>query len=664
MMVRHSAIVILRISLLAVLVCVGCTQPPSEPETDEAAVDVGGGAKTGNAPSVVAASDLKDGTTRYVPFDPLLTPAEKKIYAARLKIIPQFTCLDEPLGDALRQLRKQVSVEIDADWPVLEEVGIGLDTLVTVDLTGRNLQTVLHRLLHPLELTWVIQDDAIWVTTRDEAAAHLTARVYDVVDLYEPDYGIDPLIDLITATVSPDSWDEAGGPGALDLMNSRGIRALVVSQTMLVHDEVLALLTGLRHNRHKGLDTLDAPVAADPELVARYQQRMARVLTPDSDRDELVRNINQFALKFYSQLAKENDGNLFFSPHNISTAFGMVYGGARGETADEIAKTMQWTLSGEKLHAAFQSLDDVRMLAAGSEPGKLSVANRLWGQNGYPFKPDFTDTTLDFYSAKLARVNFAESAAAARRINAWTNAQTAGLIPTAVDPESLNAGIRFVLTCAVYFNYPWEQEFSKDATRNAPFFIAGKPADVPTMTLPTDPCRYIITGGEKADDLQILEKPYAGGNLALVVLLPKKAEGELEKLEATLDLKSIETWNAAMQPREVDVHMPKFKYRQSFDLLAALSKMGIKRAFSPEADLSAISDEKPLFLDFATHQAVVDVNEEGTEAAAVTVTGGFGGGPVKQKRPPVFRANHPFIFYILDKRTGCILFMGRLVDPT
>ena len=216
MIVRHSAVVILRISLLAVAVCVGCTKPPGEPETDESAAEVRDVVKTGDAPSVVAADKLKDGTTRRVPFDPLLTPAEKKIYEARLKVIPQFSGVDVPLGDVLRKLRQQIGVEIDADWPALEEIGIGLDTPVTVDLTGRNLQTVLHRLLHPLELTWIIQDDAIWVTTPEEAAARLTTRIYDVVDLYEPDIGIDPLIDLIMATVAPDSWDEAGGAGAVE----------------------------------------------------------------------------------------------------------------------------------------------------------------------------------------------------------------------------------------------------------------------------------------------------------------------------------------------------------------------------------------------------------------------------------------------------------------
>jgi len=661
MTVRTVVMTASRIATLVAVVCAGCVNTADDPNSGDKSSELRPVVKTEDAAST-GALRTADNPSEYVPFDTFVPPDEQKVLAAARTIIPRFSCQDMTLADALQQLSETAGVAIDIDRRALEEVGIDPSELrLTEELEGRDLRTVLRRLLEPIGLTWTINYGAIWVTTPEVADSRLITRVYDVVDLIQ-DGDAQVLVDQVQTLVAPITWDTNGGQGAIEIVNYGGIRAMVIGNTMDIHDEVSALLAALRRVRHHGLADEDIPDAVDPALAAEIQQRLMQSSAPDAPpadpaRDVLVKNINQFALRLYAQLAKDHDGNLLFSPYSIATALGMIYGGASGETADEIAEAMQWTLSGDKLHAAFQSLDRVRWSAAGAEQGKFLAANRLWGQDGYAFKPAFTDTTLDYYAAKLARVDFNDPTEAARRINVWTSAQTAGLIPESVEPNDLDPMIRFVLANVVYFNYLWMDKFSEAATKPAEFFVAGKRVLVPTMTKKDKQCRYLQTG-DGDNWLQILEKPYAGGNMALVVLLPNKKEGALARLEAGLDLKAIDDWNDALHEGEVDVHLPKFKYGQTIDLKVTLEKLGIRRAFdSMQADFSAVSDEESLYVGLARHKALVDVNEHGTEAAAASVLGGYFGGP------PLFQANSPFLFYIIDKRTGCILLMGRVVDP-
>jgi serpin B len=366
---------------------------------------------------------------------------------------------------------------------------------------------------------------------------------------------------------------------------------------------------------------------------------------------------NRFALDLYGRLRAGQSDNLFFSPGSLSTALAMTYAGARGETASQMAKVLHFTLPQEKLHPAFGDLRrywDVK----GEESGyRLSVANRLWGQQGFHFLPGFLAVTREHYGAELAQVDFARGTEPARqRINAWVQEQTHGKIQDLIPPGVLDAMTRLVLTNAIYFKGEWTERFRKELTQVAPFRISARQqTDVPLMYRQDD-FRY-----SAGDGLKALELPYGKGDLAILVLLPDEIEG-LSALEAKLTTDNLSRWQSGLRKQEVRVFLPRFKLTSQFQLAEVLRAMGMSRVFTPgEADLSGMSSEQELFVSAVIHKAFVDVNEEGTEAAAAT------GVEVKSaaaiEGPAVFRADHPFVFVIRDNRTSSILFLGRLVNP-
>ncbi len=370
----------------------------------------------------------------------------------------------------------------------------------------------------------------------------------------------------------------------------------------------------------------------------------------------VVKGNNQFALDLYKQLGEKEDGNLLFSPYSISTALAMTYAGARGETQDEMAKVLHFALPQRLLHPAFAAI--IEDLNDEKRKGyKLAVANRLWGQKGYSFRPNFLNTTRKYYGAELAQVDFAKAAEKARQtINKWVEEQTQDKIKDLIPEGVLDSLTRLVLTNAIYFKGDWETQFDKKATREADFTATpDKKVKVPMM--------HQVAPFKYADlpSLQVLEMPYAGDDLSMVVLLPKKTDG-LGDLEKSLDAKSLQEWTGGVRKRKVSVFLPKFKMTCKFRLKPVLASMGMPLAFDAgRADFSGMTGSKDLYISAVIHKAFVDVNEEGTEAAAATaVVMTLRSAP----RPsPVFRADHPFLFLIRDNRTGSILFLGRVAEP-
>lgn len=362
-----------------------------------------------------------------------------------------------------------------------------------------------------------------------------------------------------------------------------------------------------------------------------------------------------FALDLYAKLQPQA-GNLFLSPYSISTALAMTYGGARGETESQMAKALHFELPQNELHPAFAGMEAGLAAVQKKDKIRLGVANSLWPQQGTAFLPDFLGLCKTHYSTAITPLDYANAAEPARKtINDWVEDKTSGKITDLIAPGVLNSNTRLVLVNAIYFKGDWASQFKSEATRNQPFHLSGgKTGEVPMMF------QKLEFGYRENADLQVLELPYAGNDLSMIVLLPRKTEG-LAELETKLTPDNLKQWTGGLERQEVEVFLPKFKLTSQFSLKDQLSALGMTAAFSGKADFSGMNGQRDLILGAVIHKAFVDVNEEGTEAAAAT-------GAVMQltsvepQSAPVFRADHPFVFLIRDNARGSILFIGRFSE--
>ena len=372
---------------------------------------------------------------------------------------------------------------------------------------------------------------------------------------------------------------------------------------------------------------------------------------------KVAEGCNQFAFDLYAHLLRQ-EGNLFLSPYSISTALAMTSAGARGETADQMAKVLCLPASGGTIHAAYSALQSDLNAAGAKGAFDLVVANRLWGQKGYKFLPDFLQLLDTSYSAGLEPLDFAADTEGSRKtINAWVERETRDKIKDLLKPGVLDAMTRLVLTNAIYFKGKWASEFDKKLTRDEDFFVTPEKKVAAPLMRQTAEFGY-FDGGE----MHALELAYQGDRLAMVVLLPKSKDG-IEGLEAALTPNMLEGTCAGLRRREVQVALPRFKTTAEFSLKDTLVAMGMADAFDPgRADFSGMTGAKDLSISAVVHKAFVDVNEEGTEAAAATAV--VARMTAVAEPPPEFRADHPFLFLIRDTKTGAILFLGRILDPT
>ncbi len=367
----------------------------------------------------------------------------------------------------------------------------------------------------------------------------------------------------------------------------------------------------------------------------------------------LAEGNNQFACDLYGRLRSE-PGNLFFSTGSISTALAMTYAGARDKTATQMANVLHFDLPPDRVHPAFSAwMAGLQRKENGIE---FAIANRLWGQAGYPFLPEFLQITREQYGAELGQVDFVQQTEATRRsINTWVEEHTNNKIKDLIPSGVLNHLTRLVLTNAIYFKGDWKTPFKEKATTNSPFHVStAERVEVPMMYQKND-FRYGVI-----EDMQILELPYVGEDLTMLVLLPTQIEG-LVSLERKLTQENLDKWLASLRKQEVDVFLPKFTLTSQFNLNDVLQALGMTSAFDPDqADFSGMIGKKELFISAVVHKAFVDVNEQGTEAAAAT---GVVVGVTSVQEPLIFRADHPFVFLIRESKTGSILFMGRMVNP-
>lgn len=385
----------------------------------------------------------------------------------------------------------------------------------------------------------------------------------------------------------------------------------------------------------------------------------------NSGREAVIKGDNEFGLALYNQLKAEK-GNLFISPYSISTALAMTYAGARGNTAKQMAEVLHFNSEQEKLPVIFaEMIKD--MNARGTQGNyQLSVANALWGQKGYKFLKEFIDLVNNNYGAGLNEVDFKNATEEARKtINTWVEEKTNGKIKDLIPKGILNNLTRLVLTNAIYFKGNWAAKFKKEDTKDMPFnIIADKQVSVPMMYQKL----YAKIGWDGNIQIKILELPYVGEELSMLILLPLRIDG-LTELENSLIMDKINNWTVGRK-EEVEVYLPKFKMTYKCLLANTLKSMGIIDAFTPPpplpeisgADFSGITGNKDLYISQVIHKTFVDVNEEGTEAAAATAVITESAGYITHE-PLIFKADHPFLFLIRENKTGSILFIGRIVNP-
>jgi serpin B len=467
---------------------------------------------------------------------------------------------------------------------------------------------------------------------------------------------------LVSSTVkaalafAADAGSAAVSPAAAALAQG-ALRAMLVTRlrnlTFALAAALLAVLAGAF-----AYHSLAASPPAAPQGPARVPapQPAAKPAQPPraapKDVASAVAGNTRFALDLYGRLRGEK-GNLFLSPYSLSTALAMTYAGARTQTAEQMAKTLHFTLGQDKLHPAFAELAG-RLKGGKQSTYRLSVANALWGQKGYPFLPDFLELNRNFYGAGLQEVDFIRGREEARQtINRWVGKQTEDKIKDLLQPGILTGDTRLVLTNAIYFNAAWEKPFDKKQTRAQPFAVTpDRKVNVPLMS-------QVGRFRHFADDrLQALELPYKGKELSMVLLLPRKVDG-LPGLEERLTPANLKSWLDGLRAQRVYVFVPRFECTSSFNLKEVLSALGMSLAFTPGlADLSGMNGKGRLFIRETVHKAFVKVDEVGTEATGATAVV-----VDRESAPPSFRADHPFLFLIRDNRSGSLLFLGRVVEP-
>ena len=384
-------------------------------------------------------------------------------------------------------------------------------------------------------------------------------------------------------------------------------------------------------------------------------------VTSTSAASDLANANNAFAIDLYKNLAKE-PGNLVVSPFSIDTALTMAYAGARGQTVSQMAKVLHLFTGNDNVHSEFATL--LKELNRTNVTGcQLEIANSLWAQKGYPFLKPFQELLRNDYNTSLNEIdltgwpnefNPAIAAAARKLINDWVAERTRNKILEILPPRLPEPETRLILVNGVSFKGTWVTQFDKAKTTDSEFYLSsGEKISVPTMRLTS---HFRCAGTET---LQVLELPYISNRFSMIILLPfEYLNLKLADVEKTLTPALIEQLRQKCQSQELDVRLPRFKLGSDFDLMKPLQVMGMEFAFDERADFSRITQSKPFFIEAVLHKACVDVDEAGTEAAAATAVSFKLGGP------SIFIADHPFLFLIRDNKTGVILFLGRVVDPS
>lgn len=380
----------------------------------------------------------------------------------------------------------------------------------------------------------------------------------------------------------------------------------------------------------------------------------------DNKAENIADSNNEFAFDLYSKLSSE-EGNIFFSPYSISTALGMTYAGAKNNTEKQMSKVLHFSKNQQKISKSFGLMQE--KLNGIQEKGdiKLGLANAIWTQMGYKFLDSYINLVQDDFKSKINQVDFVHSQSrekARKEINGWVETKTNNKIRNLIAKGILNDLTRMVLVNAIFFKGDWKYQFKERSTnKNADFFTTPDKKTTVAMMYQKNEFRYT----EDKSTL-VLEMPYKGNELSMLVLLPRAKNG-ITELERSLTYSKLKSLLRKMRKQEVRVFFPKFKNKNKYMMRKTLKSMGMSDAFGRQADFSGMDGTKNLYISNVIHQAFVEVDEKGTEAAAATAVIMMEKSMASVIRIPIFKADHPFIYMIRENSTGNILFMGRMNNP-
>ncbi len=369
--------------------------------------------------------------------------------------------------------------------------------------------------------------------------------------------------------------------------------------------------------------------------------------------------VNAFAFEVYRELYNTEYKNDFISPYSIFTALAMTYEGAKDTTAAEMAEVLQVEQDNASFHAYMKNLYEV--LNRENSEYNLSTANALWIDKRITLLNSYLHLIQTYYGGEATNVDYSKPSEAVATINQWVENRTNNLIKDLVPEGAIDPLTRLILTNAIYFKGTWKFQFDPVNTTNRSFeTLDGSTVQTETMVINNTEDNFSYT---ETDTVQILELPYTGESISMVIILPKDSN-DLSSVIDSITYEQLSQWLNALEQRHLDIYLPKFKIETTYSVGDYLKSMGMNQAFTPSADFSGITGGKDLYIDEVIHKAYIDVNEEGTEAAGATAV--MMRLTSVQDEPPrvVFDCNHPFLYLIRHRETDTILFMGTIGDPT
>ena len=388
-------------------------------------------------------------------------------------------------------------------------------------------------------------------------------------------------------------------------------------------------------------------------------------LTPDvnfSTDTTFHESANTFAFHLLKEFNTNTDyqTNAFFSPYSIFTALAMTYEGSLSNTAHEMAETLNIPQNNETFH---QYVSNLYTTLNDNTDYNISTANALWIKENYPLLDDYLNTVETYYHAESTPIDYSNPSNAADIINSWVENKTNNLIKDLISPDNIDPALtRLILTNAIYFKGIWTVQFDEENTTDRPFNLASdETIEVETMVLENTENRFNYT---ETDQVQLLQLPYKGDDLSMIILLPKEEES-LSSIISDLTEQSYYEWLDEMREQKVDIFLPRFNVTTpQYQIVEMLMNLGIQDAFTYDADFSGITGNTDLFIKDVLHKGFISVNEEGTEAAAATgVVMDLKSAPGPGSEPIVFDCDHPFLYLIQHQETGTILFIGTMDNP-
>ena len=580
----------------------------------------------------------------------------------------------ESLTDFAARLKSELDCEVLIEEQALEDLGVDVGLALQGELARISLQHALEHLLHRHELDWTIKGRALVISTQESIEQQMIVRVYDVRDLVVTgNFGqsdFETLIEVMLSNVAADTWAENGGGQAeVRSFHFDELYALVVTQTFRNHRQIAQLFSDIRQLRGPNGAAGQSAISweelqsklklfADESFADETSSESATAPDPlvlrSPEFEDAIARCNDFSFDLFRNAARDTNSNQMLSGYSAREMLALASYGAKGATRRQFEQALR--LPNSRQTSAMESLSIRSSVLGKSSHGEFLVANSVWIQSGLPLEIQFTSLAETFMNASIKQVDFGAIASTANEINRWAAANTRDRITKVIDEAGIDASAPCLLANAVYFLGRWESPFAKEQTEPSDFRLTtGEAIQVPTMHGQME-ARGAI---DKDTGVTIGELFYGGNSKSMVILLPADRPGALAELEQSLTHEKLRSWLSDLPTGSIQVEMPRFRFQGNYDLNAAIAELGVRDAFDrSKADFSEIAPHG-LFLQQVRQITFIQVDETGTEAAAFT--GGSFGGPMPATTDLFI--NRPFLFLIRDVKTGCILFVGRVVDP-